>query len=134
MHAIWSDKYGVYLFDSDYLKKQEEMKTRKPDVPKTYHFNIIEEFIDQFCEYDPNADAVCGIDLYGLYCKFCEKNNYQFMTISGFIRDFKIIIVREEYIKGIQFSKQVIYVKRPDKPTMRYSVTYFHNIKINKGE
>ena len=56
------------------------------------------------------------------------------MAICGFIRAFKLIAVRDEYIKGIQFANQIKIVKRTDKPTMRYPVTYFHNIKINKGE
>ena len=43
MPAIWSDKYGVYLYDSDYLKRNEEKRRRKSDHPKDEHLKIIKE-------------------------------------------------------------------------------------------
>ena len=134
MPAIWSDKYGVYLYDSDYLKRNEEKRRRKSDHPKDEHLKIIKEFIDEFCRYDASAEAIPGSEVYDLYCNFCKSKGYNYMAICGFIRAFKLIAVRDEYIKDIQFSNQIKIVKRTDKPTMRYPVTYFHNIKIIKGE
>lgn len=134
MPAEWSIKYGVYLYDSDYLKKKEEKRRRKSDHPKDEHTKAIKEFIDEFCRYDTSAEAIEGSEIYDLYCKFCESKGYNYMAICGFTRAFKLIVVRDEYIKGIQFSNQIKIVKRTSKPNMRYPVTYWHNIKIIKGE
>ena len=134
MSAIWSDKYGIYLYDSDYLKKKEERRRRRSDHPKDEHTKVIKEFIDEFCRYDTSAEAIEGSKIYDLYCKFCQSKGYNYMTICGFTRAFKLIVVRDEYIKDIQFSNQMKLVKRTSKPNMRYPVTYFHNIKIIKGE
>lgn len=136
MPAKWLEEYGTYSYDSDYLKKKEKKvrKSRRSDNPNKIHYEQLTKFIDKYCAYD-HGQTISSSDLYDIYIKFCNENGYKKTTLNNgaFTRFFKIVAVRDEYIKGIEFFYKTKVVKRTDLPTMRYPVTYWYNL-ILKGE